>query len=208
MAEWKSERLLALIAGVAPRECITEAQLVTLSGYDARCVENCCLKLRRHGLIEKTDRGCHRLTAAGRAAAKAGATLRSGPQGRRTGHLVKRGTLRADAWTYMRRARKFSLDDVVMMVARGGERDIRSNLGRYVHTLARSGYLRALPLREAGLSATSNGAVRYIVVLDNGPMAPVHCTSRGTLYDPNTEEDVPLAAVAATPSKRKREARI
>ncbi len=207
MAEWKSERLLTLIGGVAPRECITEEQLVTLSGYDARCVENCCLKLRRHGLLVKTARGCHKLTAAGRAAIAASQTIRTGPQGARTGRVVRKGTLRGDAWTYMRRKRKFSLDDVVMMVVRGGERDIRSNLGNYLRALVRGEYLRALPVREASLAQTSNGAVRYLVVRDTGPLAPVWRASRGTLYDPNTETDVPLAAGLATPSRRKAQAR-
>lgn len=207
MAEWKSERLLRIVGGAARGECITEAQMATLSGYNARSVEACCLKLREHGLLAKTERGCHKLTAAGRAAIEAGATLRSGPRGARTGHLVRKNTLRADAWTTMRRARKFTRDDVLMMVARSGHRDMTSNLGKYIRVLVRAGYLRALPRRETGLTPTSNGAVRYLVLRDTGPLAPTWCTSRGSLYDPNLEADVPLAADLATPSRRRGEAR-
>ncbi len=190
MANWATEQLLAAIAQAAPRECITEARLAAITGKNARSIENSCAILRKHGLITKTAQGCHKLTRAGRAAIAEGARLRSGPKGPRTGHLVREGTLRARAWAAMRIKGKFSIDDIVMLCVAGGERDVRSNLGKYFRALARAGYLRPLPTREAGIAPTSNGAIRYLLVENTGPKAPVWSMSRRRLYDPNTEEEI------------------
>ncbi len=194
MASWPTEQLLAAIAQAAPRECITEARLVEITGFPAKRVENSCLKLRKHGLLKKTEQGCHKLTKAGRAATAEGARLRSGPKGPRSGHLVRACTLRCRAWAAMRIKGKFSIDELVMLSIDGGERNPQSNIGKYVRTLARAGYLRPLPARGAGTAPTSNGFVRYLLIRNTGPEAPTCSTSRGTLYDPNTEEDVSLAA--------------
>lgn len=190
---WKSESLLTAIAKAAPRDCITEARLVEITGADARSVENSCLKLRKHGLLAKTERGCHKLTRAGRAFVAAGATLRSGPQGPRTGRVVQKGSLRARAWRAMRIKRKFSLPDLVMLAIEGGERDIESNLLKYLAALDRAGYVRQLAVRDRGLALTSNGHMRWMLLIDNGPLPPVYRTSRDTLYDPNNETDIALA---------------
>lgn len=194
MANWATEQILATIARATPRECVTEAHLAEVTLKNAKSVENSCRILRKHGLVRKTEQGCYKLTTAGRAAIAEGARLRSGPKGARTGHLVREGTLRSRAWLAMRISRKFSIDDIVMLAIRGGERDIHSNLGKYCRTLARAGYLRPLPTREAGTALTSNGFVRYLLLKNTGPKAPVWKQSRGTLYDPNTEEEIALAA--------------
>lgn len=194
---WKTERLLTVIGEAAPRDCITEARLAELTGYDARSVENCCLKLRKHGLLARTERGCHKLTAAGRAALEQGARIRSGPRGKWSGVNLQKETLRTRAWLGMRLKRKFTLDDLVMLAARGGERHAESNLGKYVRALARAGYVRQLQVREAGTAMTSNGFVRWMLVQNTGPEAPVWRPSRGTVYDPNLHKSVALARAPA-----------
>ena len=200
---WKSEAVLTAIGKATPAECITEARLVDLTGFDPRSIENCCMKLRRHGLLTKTDRGCHKLTPSGRAAAAEGVKLRSGPQGPRNGRVVRLGTVRDRAWHAMRIKRKFCIDDLVMLVAEGSERDIESNIGKYVHALARAGYVRQLRVREAGLSLTSNGCVRWLLLRDSGPKPPIWRVGRNTVYDPNNEEDIPLADEIERASRRR-----
>jgi hypothetical protein len=191
---WKTEALLTAIGSAAPRECITEADLVRLTGAEARSVEMSCLLLRKHGLLTKTGRGCHRLTDAGRAAFEQGAKLRSGPQRPYTGRVVKTGTLRERAWLAIRTARKFTIDDLIMLAVRGGERGVYSNLRRYVRALELAGYLQRLPVREARSAPTSNGAVRWMLVNNTGRLTPTWSPKHGTVYDPNLECDMPLAA--------------
>ena len=189
---WKSETLLTAIAKAAPRDCVTEARMAELTGWNTKAVENCCLKLRKHGLLERTAQDCHKLTRAGRAFVAEGATLRSGPQGPRTGRVVQKGSLRARAWRAMRIKRKFTLADIVMLAVEGGERDINSNLRKYLAQLERAGYVQQLSVRERGAALTSNGHVRWMLLVDHGPLPPVYRTSRDTLYDPNNEADVLL----------------
>ena len=193
---WKSEALLTVIFKAAPRDCITEARLVELTGQDAKSVEMSCLKLRKHGFLVRTARDCHKLTAAGRAAVAQGAKVRSGPQGPRTGRVVQLGSLRARAWAAMRIKRRFSIADLVMLCAEGGERDIESNLQRYLKALARAGYVRQLQTRERGTALTSNGFVRWLLIQDTGSLPPIWRPKRDTVHDPNTEQDVKLAASA------------
>jgi hypothetical protein len=199
---WKSEALLTAIFKAAPRDCITEARLAELTGWDARAIENCCLKLRKHGLLVKTERGCHKLTRAGRAAIAQGKTLRTGPQGPRNGRVVQKGSLRARAWAAMRIKRRFSIADLAMLAVKGGERDVESNLQRYLKALALCGYVRQLPTRERGIAPTSNGFARWLLLVDTGPLPPVWRASRGKLYDPNTETDIEPAADAPASSRR------
>ncbi len=204
---WKAAQLLTAIGKAAPRDCITEARLVEITGTDAKGVENHCRTLLRNGLIRRTGPGCHVLTAAGRAAIEQGATVRSGPKGQRTGHLVRRGTVRERAWAAMRIKRKFSIDDLVMLVIRGDEGDIRGNVQQYLYALARAGFVRQLPQREQGTDPTSNGFVRFLLIADRGPLPPAVRATRRCVYDPNNETSYRFAdAVPRASRRRPREA--
>lgn len=194
---WKTQALLNAIATAAPRDCITEARMVEITGHDARSVENSCLKLRKHALLVKTARGCHKLTAAGRAAHQAGTIrLTSGPKGKHIAARINRGTLRERAWTAMRLKGKFSIADLAMLCMQGTERDIESNLRKYLRALERVGYVRQLAIREHGSALTSNGFVRYQLMVNTGPLAPVWRLAHAKVYDPNVEKNLPLQNVA------------
>lgn len=193
MTAWKSEQLLTAVGQASPHECITEARMAELTGFDAKVVENCCLKLRTHGFLTKTARGCHQLTPAGIAAWREGAKLRSGPKGAHIGRKTVSGTVRERAWSALRITGKGSIPDVIMLAAEGGERDIANNIGKYFSALERAGYLRQLRVREPGTSPTSNGHVRWLLVRNSGPLAPVWRVKAGTVYDPNTEEEWPCS---------------
>jgi len=198
---WKTQALLTAIATASPKECITEARMAEITGHDATSIENSCLKLRQHGFVLKTGPGCHKLTPAGFAAYQQGGALRSGPKGKCIGARVKRGTLRERAWTGMRVKLKFSIDDLVMLCAEGGERDIGSNLRKYLKALERAGFVRQLPRREPGYDKCSNGFVRYLLVVNNGPLAPVWRSSHAKVYDPNVEKSFALGK-AGPPAQR------
>ncbi len=186
---WIAELLLTAIAQAKPRECFTAKDVELATGMTAKQVENAIGKLSRHALIEKTQPGCLRLTAAGRAAAEGGQKLRSGPRGRQPGARGRSEGMRVRAWRAMRVRRKFSIADLVMLTAQGGERDPESNLLKYVRALTRAGILVELKHREAPTSLTSNGAKRWWLMesRDPGPLAPTVRWQRNQVYDPNSE---------------------
>lgn len=191
---WTAEQLLTAVGQASPRECITEARMAEITGLTPRQIEPAVLRLRKHGFLIKTGRGCHKLTAAGRAALAAGARVRSGPRGPETGHRRRDPGLRQRVWNALRSGKKLTIDDILMRVAEGGERDPRCNVRKYLTALARAGYVRQMPLREAGLNPTSNGCVRWWLVQDTGTAAPVWRQRHGALYDGNLEMQIPLAA--------------
>ncbi|MDP2808673.1 MAG: hypothetical protein Q8O34_00825 [Rhodocyclaceae bacterium] len=191
---WTTETLLKAVLEAAPEDCITEARMAEISGLAGRQVERAVLKLRRHGFMTRTARGCHKLTEAGRAALAEGLSLSSGPKGpQESGQRRRDPGLRLRVWNVLRMGGKRTVDDILMRVVDGDERDAPSNVRKYLRALARAGYLLAMPARERPLNATSNGCVRWLLVKDTGPEAPVSRVSRGTLYDPNIEAEIPLA---------------
>lgn len=190
---WTAEKLLNAIAEASPKECITESRMSEITGLTQVQVEQAALKLRKHKLLEKTAKGCHRLTDAGRAAAAEGKQLRSGPSGW-VGPKVHKDSLRIRAWRAMRLKEKFSLPDLCMLCARGEEKDIISNLRKYVTALEKAGYLTRLSRRDRGTAMTSNGHIRWWLNPENitGLQAPVWSASTNSVYDPNTEKTIGL----------------
>lgn len=191
---WTAEDLLNAIATASPKECITEAIMAEITGMEPVQIERACLNLRKHQLLTKTTKGCHKLTDAGREAAAAGKRLRSGPTSY-TAPKINKDSLRIRVWRAMRLRRKFSIPDLCMLVAQGGEKDIESNVGKYVRALEKAGYLIRMAKREAGVALTSNGYIRYWLPedKDTGPQAPVWRVAAGEVYDPNTEQAIFIA---------------
>lgn len=203
---WLAEQLLTVIGRAAPQECITEARLAELTGLSPRQVENAVRKLRRHELVERVGAGCHRLTDAGREAAAAGCRVRAGPRGPETGHRRRDAGLRQLVWNALRQRKKLTIDDLAMLCAQGGERDLRSNIGKYLRALARAGYVQRMPIREAAYNLTSNGCIRWLLVTDTGRAAPVWRQGRAVLWDPNIEAEIAAVREIAPVPKRRRAA--
>lgn len=199
---WTAEQLLTAVGQASPRECITEARMAEITGLTPRQIEPAVLRLRKHGFMTKTGQGCHKLTAAGRAAIAAGRKIRSGPNGPEYGHRRLKAGLRQRVWNALRSGKKLTIDDILMRVAEGGERDPRCNVRKYLTALARAGYVRQMPLREAGLNPTSNGCVRWWLVQNTGTVAPVARMSRAALWDPNVEMQIPFSGEIFRASKR------
>lgn len=190
---WTAETLLTVIGEHGLAECITEARLTELTGLAEKQVENACQRLRRHGFISRTAKGCHRLTDVGQNAIAQSSRVRSGPKGPETGHRHRECGMRQRIWNAFRTGKKLTIDDIIMVVAEGDEADPRSNVGKYVRGLAKAGYVIAMPVREAPLNPTSNGAVRWWLVSDTGRDAPVIRPSRQTVWDPNLEQEIAMA---------------
>lgn len=186
---WIAEHILTAINHAKPRDCFTAKDVELATGMTAKQVENAIGKLKKHDLIEQAERGCLKLTAAGRAAAEADTRLRSGPRGRQPGSRGRGEGMRARAWRAMRVRRKFSVADLVMLSAQGDERDPESNLLKYIRALTRAGILVELKHREAPTSLTSNGCKRWWLMetRDPGPLAPTIRWQRNQVYDPNSE---------------------
>lgn len=192
---WTTETLLAAIGAAAPGECFTETRMVETSGLTAKQIENACANLRRHGFITRTAKGCHTLTAAGRKAVEEGARLRSGPKGpQQFGQRNRDRGLRQRAWNALRLGKKLTVDDIVMRIVDGGERDPAGNMRKYLRALERAGYVKCMPAREPKLNLTSNGCKRWLLIQDTGPLAPVWRAKRPgqPLYDPNLEREIAI----------------
>lgn len=192
---WTAEELLKIIFEASPDDCITEQRMVEMTGKQPINIEMAVLRLRKHGLVERTGQDCHKLTDAGRAAAKAGLKLRSGPKAPHIATKVIKDTLRVRVWRAIRIRRKFSIPEIEMLVAEGGEKDIACNIRKYLNALERAGYLTRLKVRERGSALTSNGFVRWWLMdeMDTGPQAPVWRVKTDTVYDPNTETEISIA---------------
>ena len=143
------------------------------------------------GLAERAEIGCYKITEAGRRFVDEGKTLRSGPRGPVPCRKLRDNTLRARLWRAARIKRKFSLADLLVLAARGDERDAYGNACRYCRSLELAGYLRRLVRADDGVP-TSNGLLRYALVADTGPAAPVCRYRARTVFDPNTCETHPL----------------
>ncbi len=180
---WNAEKLLTAISDSNPRHCITDVRLAELTGLEVNQVQQSARTLISHELMEKTVKGCLRLTRAGRHAVESGASIRAK-------HVLK-DTLRVRVWRAIRIRRKFTAPEIISLVADGTERgDITSNVQKYVRALFKAGYLIEMKKREAGTALTSNGYKRWWLQddKDTGPKAPVWSLEKQRVYDPNTEE--------------------
>jgi predicted transcriptional regulator len=193
---WTTETILKVIELHGLAECVTEARLAELAGLTDKQVESAVGNLIKHGFLRRTAKGCHKLTDAGQMAIAEGAKLRSGPKGPEYGHRRRAPGLRQTAWNVLRMGGKRTIDDILMRAIQGTERDAYSNIRKYVRALSRAGYVHPMTTREQAMTMTSNGCIRWYLVKDTGPVAPVWRESRGTLWDPNIEVETPLASEA------------
>ena len=192
---WIAEQVLTAIRDSGMRECITEERLLELTELSKRQVQQSCRLLRGSGLLVKTAEGCHTITSAGREALDAGARYRSGPKdSKQSGKRVWKDTARIRIWRAIRIRRKFTVPEIIALVADEERGDMTSNVQKYVRALAKAGYLIELPRREAGTALTSNGHKRWWLTddKDTGPEAPIWRLERSTVYDPNTLSEVAI----------------
>lgn len=194
---WIAEQLMKTINQHMLHECVTYKRLAELSEVDYKQVQASVVVLERNGFVEKIKPGCLRVTQSGMVALESGkATVRTGPKKPKERTRIAKSSRRIDTWRAMRiKGGAFTLSDLIMSVARGDEKDIRINLGKYLSALESAGYLIKLAKRQPGIAPTSNGFARWRLVKDTGPQAPIWRQGLGTVFDPNTGEEIALLPV-------------
>jgi hypothetical protein len=190
---WAGGEILNALLKASPYDCVTCARLAELTGIRPRDLDARLEALARLRLARESARGCWRLTSAGRAAAS---------EALRRARLTTRSPLYERTWLALRRQPTTTVPDLIMLVAQGGERAIVARISAYLGALARAGYVRQLPVRARGLRRYSSGHVRWRLLLDTGPRAPVWRRRAGTVYDPNTRAETPLTADFARAPRR------
>ena len=194
---WTSEQIMQTIQVHMLNECITNARLVELTGLKPEQVGNSTSKLHQNGFIKVVDKGCFRITQAGITALDQKTNLRSGPKGKLQIPRIYRDSLRVRVWRAIRIRSSFSIPDLLPIVTKGGEKDAQSNIYKYIKALESAGYLIRMGKRMPGTAMTSNGFARWRLDLEKntGPQAPIWRMGKGSVFDPNTEEEIFLMPV-------------
>lgn len=174
---WRGLSILEVLKG-GPKLTRQIAAALNVHSMD---LPKCLRTLAAKGLIMSCE-GNHEITERGARALTEGRELTSGPGvGKAVTH--HRTTLRARAWRAMRIREVFSLDDLMMLLCDGEEKDAAGNLGGYIRALAIVGYLTPMRRQAAGhhperWRLTNKG--------NTGPEAPAWNKARGVVTDSNT----------------------
>lgn len=183
MSRWIAGDILGWVAvqqGRAKLDALAEAL-----GLSRKRVSESAAGLVKLGFLERLEPGEYQLTEAGAVVLAEGTLrLKSGPKG-----PMPRKTpvgLRKKAWAAMRTRPKFTVGDLLELVADGSEKDAPNNLSQYVAALEKAGFVVKLPRKKAGEALTSNGFNVYLLVRNTGSKAPVWRVKDGAVYDPNT----------------------
>lgn len=194
---WTSEQIMQTIGKHMLNECITNERLAELTGLKHSQVEHATSKLRQHGFIKVVDQGCYRITQAGISALESETKIRSGPKGTQKNVRIFKNSLRTRVWRAIRIRQSFSIPELAGLVSDGGEKDVTSNINKYLRALESAGYLIKMQKRLRGTAPTSNGFIRWRLdqLKNTGPQAPIWRATRGTVFDPNTEEEITLLPI-------------
>jgi len=183
-----AQPMLELIANDPDGVGVT-ADLAEKLGRAPKVIAHIATNLKRRGLIESPQPGRYQMTQTGRDWLADGKTIASG-QGKK--RVRTAGGLRERAWWLMRQTRRFTIADLLDTLADGSERDARSNLTKYVRALERAGIVQRMRRKVPGFSATSPGAVLWMLKLDLGRKAPVWRMRKGEIYDTNQCVAIPF----------------
>lgn len=194
---WIAEQLMQAISRHELGECVTYKRLIELTGMEYRQVQNASEVLERNGFVTRSAPGCLSVTQEGLTAMASGKTIRSGPNKPKVRTRRAKASRRIDAWRAirMRKGAAFTLADIIGLISRGTEKNILANIGKYISALESAGYLVKMAKRLPGTALTSNGFVRWRLIKDTGPDAPIWRMGNGMIYDPNNGEEVALLPV-------------
>lgn len=196
---WTSQTVMAAIKALAcPQGCVKHADIVAHTQLTGRQVASACALLEKHGYLarqkysdDSVKPGCYTLTALGQGALD-GAQLTSGPKGPTGKSRARVDSLRDRAWRLLRIRRKGSAPELVGSLLDAGSdaaafQRAQNNLHKYLRELLRAGYLAEMR-REAPKSPTSNGAKRYLLARDTGPLPPIPQPLIKRVYDQNEKK--------------------
>jgi len=184
----RATRLEAIRDALPPHACLTIDELDVLVGLPRKEIVKSTSRLMSRGLLERVERGCYQLTAAGIESRKTGEALTSGPiSPATTKSRKKKPNLRTRLWRAMCVKQKFTINDLVAICAKGPEKNPHENARKYLRALEQAGYLRTLP-KQHGQALTSNGFKRFQLMRQTGPQAPEVKHGGEHVFDPNTGE--------------------
>lgn len=197
---WTSQTVMdAVRALTCPLGCVKHDAIVAHTKLTGRQVAAACTKLVEHGYMARevysnntVKPGCYTLTALGRVALEEGARLTSGPKGPTGKPKVFNDTVRDRAWRVLRIRRKTSAPELIGLLLDAGCDDaavqrMKNNLNKYLRYLHLAGYVTEMR-REAPQSPTSNGAKRFLLVRDTGPLPPIPQPHQKKVFDQNEEK--------------------
>ena len=108
--------------------------------------------------------------------------MRKGQTAPRT---VTRG-LREKAWWCLRKNKAMTLPELLQSIHDGSHRNPETNLRGWLNSLHFAGILERDRVKVTTDHPCSNGAYRYSLAKDVGPLPPVWRKSEGTVLDPNS----------------------
>jgi len=173
----------AILASIGPDDCKVTVDIAAAVGRSANKVAGAVGEMIVHGLVERIERGCYRLTPEGRALLASGAPIKSGPRGPHSGaRRPNPDTLRQRAWSAMRLMTTFTTVDILLRAAKPDETACESNLARYLRALIAAGLIVETPRRSfVGQAPSSNGCKVYRLIKDIGEIAPRMSERRGLI---------------------------
>lgn len=173
--------------------CLTIEKLAGSLNLPHHKVAKAIARLNQRGLLDRLEAGCFAATADGLAMIAEGEAVSNGaPTTADTARKPFSGTLRQRAWNVMRIQPSFTIRHIAM-VASKGTGNPEKNLQKWFLGLERARYLARLGRREPGDRPGSNGCVRYRLVNDTGPFAPVLSETHCLIRDPNSGKDTPCS---------------
>lgn len=157
---------------------------------DRSQVVNAVQQLKQRDLVSVVTPGTYVVTELGRAASAAGACAAPNHNTRRN----RLPSLRERAWWQLRKDGLVTLGELIKVQADETELAADTNLFRYLRALERAGIVTRLV--HPG-SRVKRLLVRWRLVIDLGPRAPVWRNAVGAMYDPNSGKVLAVAPVTA-----------
>lgn len=193
---WPANKILLVLQDL--KIPATVADLVAATGHTPKQIWNACHNLAKNKLITCVvyQLGAYLITPAGESAIAQGKKYLPGPRGEIKPPLRGR-SFRSRFWRVLRMERKGTIGDFLGLILQDGEdaSKLTRNTQQYLNGLCKAGYVIQLPGRSAGTAVTSNGYARYLLVIDNGPQAPMVRRATRSVYDPNTKQNVKFQEV-------------
>lgn len=197
---WTSQKIMAAIAQQQTDNGseVLHANLVKLTGLTGKQVATACALLEKNGYLtrkryadDSVKPGHYLLTSQGKNALADGTSLTSGPKSPHGKSRRKAGTLRERAWNLLRIKRQVSVPELIATLLDADSpvarvKSATNNLQKYFQQLKMAGYLAELR-RDQPTSRTSNGAKRYLLIRNSGPLPPVTKENMRKVFDQNQQ---------------------
>ena len=133
--------------------------------------------LLARGLVRRCRVGVYAITPAGLRHLEGNKTTTFGPKGPRP--IFAPSSFRARLWRALRLKRVATVDELLVLAAKGTEGNAREDANKYLRALARAGILDP--------AYTRSGPQRWLLLRDTGPRAPQWNKRQKRVFDPNTE---------------------